>query len=73
MRANITVGGAVRNYIINIPYRLIFSQLILCVCERRLLLFVTVGDTAFAEIIWRELDIDAVAHQDTDAVSAHAS
>ena len=36
-------------------------------------LFVAVSDTAFCEVVWRELDIDAVAHQDANAVAAHTA
>ena len=32
-----------------------------------------VGDAAFGEVVWREFDIDAVAHEDADAVAAHAA
>jgi len=30
-----------------------------------------VCNSSLRQIIWRELDIDAVAHQDADAVSSH--
>ena len=33
----------------------------------------SVGDTAFRQVIGRELNIDTVAHQDTNAVAAHAA
>lgn len=33
----------------------------------------SVRDAAFCEVVGREFDIDAVAHQDADAVAAHAA
>ena len=32
-----------------------------------------VGDPSLRQIVWRQLDIHAVAHQDADAVAAHAA
>ena len=36
-------------------------------------LFMPVRDPSLRQIVWREFDIDAVAHQDADAVAAHAA
>lgn len=30
-------------------------------------------DAALGQVVWREFDVDAVAHQDADAVAAHAA
>jgi len=39
----------------------------------RLELFVPVRNAAFGEVVRRELDVDAVAHKDADAIAAHAA
>lgn len=32
-----------------------------------------VRDAAFGKVVWREFDVDAVAHKDADAVAAHTA
>ena len=33
----------------------------------------TICDSSLRKVVWRELDVDAVAHKDADAVPTHAA